>query len=219
MLPVNDVFETIQGEATYTGMPSVFVRLQGCPVGCPWCDTKHTWELNESDRTAPETVFQKGTASPAWAELSPDDLVAELQSRYRARHIVITGGEPALHDLGPLTTLLFAAGYTVQVETSGTHWLECDPRTWITVSPKLNMPGGFGVRQDMLDRASEIKMPCGKAKDIEAAADIKRLATRPIDVWLQPLSMSPKATSLCVEACIEHGFRLSLQTHQYAGLK
>ena len=44
-LPVNEVFETVQGEATFTGTPSVFIRLQGCPVGCSWCDTKHTWEM------------------------------------------------------------------------------------------------------------------------------------------------------------------------------
>ena len=44
--PVNEIFQSIQGEATFTGTPSIFVRLQGCPVGCAWCDTKHTWEID-----------------------------------------------------------------------------------------------------------------------------------------------------------------------------
>ena len=43
MLKINEIFDTIQGEAFYTGTPATFIRLQGCPVGCHWCDTKHTW--------------------------------------------------------------------------------------------------------------------------------------------------------------------------------
>ena len=41
--PINEIFQTIQGEGVFTGLPAIFVRLQGCPVGCPWCDTRHTW--------------------------------------------------------------------------------------------------------------------------------------------------------------------------------
>ncbi len=42
--PINEMFQTLQGEGYFTGVPAIFIRLQGCPVGCSWCDTKHTWE-------------------------------------------------------------------------------------------------------------------------------------------------------------------------------
>ena len=47
---INEIFETIQGEGHFTGIPSIFIRLQGCPVGCSWCDTKHSWFVNEENR-------------------------------------------------------------------------------------------------------------------------------------------------------------------------
>ncbi|PTA21507.1 hypothetical protein C9E21_29480 [Escherichia coli] len=45
--PINEMFQTLQGEGYFTGVPAIFIRLQGCPVGCAWCDTKHTWEKLE----------------------------------------------------------------------------------------------------------------------------------------------------------------------------
>lgn len=42
--PINEMFQTLQGEGYFTGVPAIFIRLQGCPVGCAWCDTKHTWD-------------------------------------------------------------------------------------------------------------------------------------------------------------------------------
>ena len=116
-LPVNEVFETIQGEATFAGMPAIFVRLQGCDVGCPWCDTKFTWELDESKVVSFDTMLAKpDSASPAFARVGTDVLVNCLISYpFRARHIVITGGEPAMHDLAALTGALCDAGRSVQL--------------------------------------------------------------------------------------------------------
>ena len=65
-LNINEMFETIQGEGAHTGVPSIFVRLQGCPVGCPWCDTKHTWEIKADLSVAPQDVIAKSAESETY---------------------------------------------------------------------------------------------------------------------------------------------------------
>ena len=63
-LPVNELFATVQGEGAYTGTPAVFVRLQGCNVGCPWCDTKHTWTVDPDNAISAEAMLAK--AKDGW---------------------------------------------------------------------------------------------------------------------------------------------------------
>ena len=92
---VNEIFETIQGEGSYTGTPAIFVRLQGCPVGCAWCDTKHTWDIEPALLIALSDTSTKKAESDHWASASADDLLALFNGRgYRARHVVVTGGGP-----------------------------------------------------------------------------------------------------------------------------
>jgi 7-carboxy-7-deazaguanine synthase len=226
ILPVNELFETVQGEATFTGMPSTFVRLQGCDVGCPWCDTKYTWELNHRPADPLSTIVQKVTPSPAFAAASIDELVHAL-SRSQSRHLVLTGGEPCMYDLTELSSRMIDQGWTVQVETSGTEPIRIDTRAWVTVSPKIDMPGGKTFRADAWDRANEIKMPIGKPADVEALLALIHLhALRRAQenkeaplIWLQPLSMSPKATALCIEAARRNRWRISVQTHKFLGVR
>ncbi len=59
MYKINEVFETIQGEGVFTGVPAIFVRLQVCPVGCAWCDTKQTWTAEPQDFSSLEDIMQK----------------------------------------------------------------------------------------------------------------------------------------------------------------
>jgi 7-carboxy-7-deazaguanine synthase len=218
--PVNEIFETIQGEATYTGTPAIFVRLQGCPVGCPWCDTKHTWEVEPQHATAYETIRLKTEDAPTYTRLDAAMLVARVQE-FDAAHVVITGGEPCLYDLRPLTTALLDAHYTVQIETSGTQEVLCDPRTFVTVSPKLHMPGGLPVLRSALTRANEIKHPLGKAADYHmlAAEVLPHIDLTVTPVWLQPLSQSKKATDLCIHYATEYHHKVSIQTHKFLGVR
>lgn len=217
LLPVNEVFETIQGEGTFTGTPAIFIRLQGCPVGCPWCDTKHTWHLPADLEATTDQIRAKSSEDGHYARFSIAALL-EIAGGFHARHVVLTGGEPCLYDLRPLTEALVDAGFTVQLETSGTHEIRVARRTWITVSPKWSMPGGLWVRDDALLRASEIKCVVGSPSDIERIkARLPPATSAPI--WLQPLSSSAKATKLCIEAVIQHGWKLSLQTHKFAGVR
>lgn len=218
-LPVNEIFHSIQGEGTHAGRPALFIRLQGCPVGCPWCDSKATWYVDQAqqiDAWELQTKTESGVAS--WAHMTVP-VIGQAVSHHSARHVVVTGGEPCLYDLTPLTVMLSDKGYSVQIETSGTQPVRVAPETWVTVSPKVNMPGDFVVLADALARADEIKMPIGRADDLEVLFSLLRLgAVRPdVPVWLQPLSTARRATELCRVAAMANNFRVSLQLHQYAG--
>ncbi|MEY3644519.1 MAG: hypothetical protein RLZZ207_1214, partial [Bacteroidota bacterium] len=97
-LPLMEAFYTIQGEGRFSGHAAYFIRLGGCDVGCVWCDVKESWEAGK------------------WPILSIEELVSGALS-FPARSVVITGGEPLLYDLGPLTQLLKSKGFSTHLET------------------------------------------------------------------------------------------------------
>ncbi|GIU02373.1 7-carboxy-7-deazaguanine synthase QueE [Shewanella algidipiscicola] len=218
--PVNEVFETIQGEGVYTGVPAIFVRLQGCPVGCAWCDTKQTWETLAENRVDPELVIQVDGEIGRWAELDAAQLLVQWQRKgFTAKHVVITGGEPCIYDLRPLTQALSDQGYQCQIETSGTFDVQCDLRSWVTVSPKVNMKGGYKVLEQALQRADEIKHPVAKQSHIdELDALLANIDTLGKTICLQPISQKPRATQLAMQVCIARNWRLSIQTHKYLNI-
>lgn len=113
-MKVNEIFYSIQGEGRFTGTPAVFLRLSGCNMQCPFCDTMH----------------QSGT------EMTEDNILAKVK-QFPTRHIVITGGEPTLQLTPLLTQLLHEEGYFIQIETNGSVPLKEGCATdWITCSPK-----------------------------------------------------------------------------------
>jgi 7-carboxy-7-deazaguanine synthase len=118
-LPINELFYSIQGEGKLAGTPSVFVRTSGCNLRCWFCDSYHTsWE-------------------PTHAWMTLDDIVDGVQSHEQASHVVITGGEPMIHDeIEPLVERLADAGYHVTVETNGTVDRDI-PIDLASISPKL----------------------------------------------------------------------------------
>src|SRR5690606_28623372 len=113
--PVMEHFLTLQGEGFFTGQSAYFIRLGGCDVGCTWCDVKDSWTENH-----PKMSIQELT-----------DLVA----KHPTNIVVITGGEPTMHDLAPLSDALKAIGKRVHIETSGVNHISGRP-DWITLSPK-----------------------------------------------------------------------------------
>lgn len=218
-LPVNEIFETIQGEAEWTGTPAVFLRLQGCDVGCAWCDTKHTWEVKPEMRITPVDMIAKQEDSEHYGEMSVEDIMQAL-ANYDAMHVVITGGEPCMYDLIELTTAIIDSGRQCQIETSGTYAVKADPLTWITVSPKIGMKGGYKVLPSVIAIASEIKHPVGKMDDIDRLQkEIIPWVSAHADVWLQPLSQSQKATELCIQQATKNNYRVSIQTHKFIGVR
>ena len=219
---INEVFQSIQGEGAFTGVPSVFIRIQGCPVGCSWCDTKHTWTVDPELKTSSAAVLAKSEPDECWFEATALDLISLMETEgYKARHIIITGGEPCMYDLTSLTSALLDQGFSVQIETSGTFAVIADPRTWVTVSPKVGMQGGYAVLDQPLNVASEIKHPIAMQKHVD---DLKALLARPACnsnalVYLQPISQQTRATELAVAQCIDNNWRLSLQTHKFIGIE
>jgi 7-carboxy-7-deazaguanine synthase len=217
---VNEIFETIQGEASFTGMPSIFIRLQGCPVGCAWCDTKQTWHTDTTYLVSLEETVEKKSDSDLWANCTAEDLFSLIQARgYQAKHVVITGGEPCMYDLNPLCNLLHEKGYSTQVETSGTFEILVPAETWVTVSPKINMRGGYDVLSSAILRANEIKHPVAMMKHVEELETLfDKVGIEPKLVYLQPISQKAKATKLAIEVCKAKNWRLSVQVHKYLGI-
>ncbi len=102
VLPVMEAFYTVQGEGMHAGHPAYFIRLGGCDVGCVWCDVKESWEAQK------------------WPLMEIEEIV-EGALLHPVRMVVITGGEPLMYNLNPLTALLKRKGFTTHIETSGAH--------------------------------------------------------------------------------------------------
>ena len=218
---INELFETIQGEGAFTGQPSIFIRLQGCPVACSWCDTKHTWDINLEDEVNTSAMLTKKEESQTWSALSVTDVLAVIAAQgYQAKHIVITGGEPAMVDLLPLCEALEQKGLSCQLETSGTFELKVSEKCWVTVSPKVNMKGGYKILNSAMLRANEIKHPVATEQHVD---DLKALLVEhkitDTQVYLQPISQKDRATTLAIKTCIENNWRLSVQVHKYLGIE
>ncbi len=250
---VNELFVTIQGEASFAGTPSIFIRLQSCDVGCPWCDTKYTWSLdaknittdineilnkhsnsssnkniqnNVSNININDDLKQENvTTNNKYIRLATDELIRVIMQHEQFKHIkhvVITGGEPALYNLTPLCNQLHKLNKTVQIETSGTAILKVSKETWVTLSPKINMPSKKIVLPENIKRANEIKMPIGKIQDINLLKqflhDNQQCIQATIPIWLQALSQNKKATELCIMHSIQNNWKLSIQIHKYINI-
>lgn len=220
MYKVNEVFETIQGEGSFTGVAAIFIRLQGCPVGCSWCDTKHTWDIKDELARPLGDIVIKTAETEHWAGVAAEDLLALfVKEGYQAKHVVITGGEPCMYDLNPLCELLHQHGYNTQIETSGTFAVQAPAQTWVTVSPKVNMAGGYTVLQSALDRANEIKHPIAMEKHVDELRQLlQHTDTKAKLIYLQPISQQRRATELAIAMCKKYNWRLSVQVHKYLGI-
>ena len=196
VLPVVESFYTVQGEGVNTGKAAWFIRLGGCDVRCPWCDSRNSWDAASFPLTDIEDIVSPITGSPAV-------------------NVVITGGEPLMHDLGPLCGRLKEKGYNIFLETSGTHPLS-GVFDWICVSPKKHRP----PLQEVLEKADELKAVAGCPGDIAWAEDIRKHVRRQCVLLLQSeWGQRQSATPIIIEYVKEHPeWRISLQTHKYLGI-
>lgn len=189
---INEIYPAIQGEGFYTGTPMWIIRLQGCDVGCPWCDSKSTWARGTVDTPI-------------------DSILLRLSSKPKIKWVMITGGEPCLQDLKQLTLTLWDHGYQTLLETSGVYQID-GSFTHITLSPKHKPPLLSSVQI-----SDEIKMVVENQSDIDRLRTYIAYGKQFVNISLQPKDSLASATDLCYSACIEEGWNLSLQTHKLVG--
>jgi len=194
--PIMEHFYTLQGEGMWAGNAAYFIRLAGCDVGCTWCDVKESW-----DRTKYSAVSLGEIKK--WLESSPAEIV------------VITGGEPTLYDLNPLTQMIKLLGKRTHLETSGTNPLT-GSWNWVTFSPKR-----FKRYEEAYSQhANELKMIIAHRNDLRWAKDMEEKTNPDATLFVQPEWDSRKdMESLCIDFIKENPrWKLSLQTHKYLGI-
>ncbi len=192
-LPVMEQFYTLQGEGVHTGRAAYFVRLGGCDVGCVWCDVKDSWDAAKH---------------PLWAI---EDMVKTIK-KTPSEIVVITGGEPLLHNLAPLTKALRSAGLRTHIETSGSSPLSGE-LDWITLSPKkFKAP-----LPEVLPHANELKIVVFHKSDFAWAEQWAAQVAPHCRLFLQPeWSKAESITPVIVDYIKAHPkWQLSLQTHKY----
>lgn len=221
LYPVNDIYTCVQGEGVQTGVAMVLLRLHGCAVGCPWCDTRETWEMDP--RNAVATLAEALGTNPRYVHLSAEAIADHITTHHPGpRWVLLTGGEPAQYDLRELAAALHGRDYRIALETSGTATGHLDAGIdWVCVSPKIDMPGGKQVLATAVASADEIKHVVGKPADIaQLDALLDALPTRSgVQICLQPVSTSRKATQLAIATVQSRGWRLSLQMHKYLDVR
>lgn len=190
--PVMEHFYTIQGEGVFTGYSAYFIRLAGCDVGCHWCDVKDSWDASKHPKMTIEALTSLVRASGAPI-------------------VVITGGEPLLHDLGPLTASLKAIGVRIHLETSGSSPMS-GHIDWVTLSPKrfkAPLDGAY-------DHVHELKVVVLTPKDFQWAESHAAMCPPQTRLLLQPEWDTPRAMPLIVDYVKAHPrWTVSLQTHKY----
>ena len=198
-LPVYERFHSWQGEGTHLGKSAFFIRLHGCPVHCSWCDSAGTWHPDHR----PESV----------ENMDPQELADEAFLSC-PEIVVITGGEPAIHDLQDLAYQLRSRNLPVHLETCGAFPIsgEID---WITISPKWAAP----PIEETLEFADELKIIVEDEHSIAKWSEKMSLPDFNIPVWLNPewsKSKDPVVLESINQWVKERGapFRAGFQAHK-----
>jgi 7-carboxy-7-deazaguanine synthase len=186
-------FYTIQGEGYHQGKAAYFIRLGGCDVGCVWCDVKESWDASKHKHYSVESL-----------QLAVREAKANL--------VVITGGEPLMHQLDELTHALQTKGIKSNIETSGSHPLS-GKWDWICLSPKkFKAP-----LPEILPLANELKIVIFNKSDFEWAEKYAALVNINCKLYLQPeWDKRDIVTPLIIDYVKENPqWQISLQVHKY----
>ena len=193
-MKVNEIFCSLQGEGCNSGVAAVFVRLSGCNLCCPFCDTHHE----------------------SFTEMSEGEIV-ETVGTWPAAMVVITGGEPAMQLTPTLVASLHRINRSVAVETNGTLPLP-DGIDWVTVSPKDTFLGDCA--KVVLTKANELKVIYDGVHepDIHPAVQATHHCLQPLDTG--DAAHNAAIAAAAVEYVKSHPlWRLSLQTHKILNIR
>jgi len=194
---VNEIFASLQGEGWWAGTPMCFIRLSGCNLSCPWCDTSH-----EHFKLQTESEVLKS--------------VERTLEGTRVERVCVTGGEPTLSDLAPLARAL-ATRYILHLETNGTRLLSPEEFgffAWITVSPKFP-PGIESLRQRSGNELKLAIWPGVSDKEVQFCMSLEKFQFH----CLQPVDDQKllRNAERCLSLALANGWDVSTQIHKYLG--
>ena len=194
-LPVMESFYTIQGEGFHSGSPAHFIRTAGCDVGCGWCDVKESWDEDLHPIVDIRTLI--------------NDVKSDCNI------VVVTGGEPLLWNMKPLTKLLKKNNFKTHIETSGSSKLTGD-WDWICLSPKKRK----SPMSEAYKKANELKMIIYNNSDFKFAEEQAKKVNSQCMLFLQPEwtrkdLIMPKIVDYVMK---NSKWKISLQTHKYLNI-
>jgi len=194
-LPLMEAFYTLQGEGYHKGSAAYFIRIGGCDVGCHWCDVKESWDAQKHPPTGIESIVQE---AKKWSNT-----------------VVVTGGEPLMWPMYPLTTELKSKGIITHIETSGAYNLS-GAWDWFCLSPKktkLPTPEAYKA-------ADELKMIIHNQNDFKFAEEQAALVGEDCILFLQPeWSKREQMMPEMVDYVLKNPrWKVSLQTHKYLNI-
>lgn len=194
-LPLMEAFYTLQGEGYHKGSAAYFIRIGGCDVGCHWCDVKESWDAQKHPATLVDTIV--------------------TEAKKYANTVVVTGGEPLMWPMTPLTDQLTALGMQTHIETSGAypisgHW------DWFCLSPKKNKTPLAAA----YTAADELKVIIYNKSDFIFAEEQAAKVGPKCKLFLQPeWSVRDKMMPQMVDYALAHPkWKVSLQTHKYLNI-
>jgi organic radical activating enzyme len=191
--PVMEMFYSLQGEGYHQGKAAYFIRLAGCDVGCVWCDVKDSWDASKHPVLSIEQIVETALQHPA-------------------RLAIITGGEPLLYNLNPLTAALKTAGFQTNIETSGSSPMS-GKWDWVCLSPKkFKAP-----LPENLPLASELKVVVFNNSDFDWAETYAKQTANDCKLYLQPeWDKHTQITPVIIDYIKENPqWELSAQLHKY----
>ena len=196
LLPVMEMFYSLQGEGYHTGKAASFVRIGGCDVGCHWCDVKESWDASVHPLTSVEKIVETVCLFPAKA-------------------VVITGGEPLLYNLAQLCSMLKDKGISIFIETSGVYPIS-GQFDWICLSPKAYHP----PLNEMLLLANELKVIIHDESDFAWAEENAVLVKSKCLLYLQPEWSQHKIMLPFIVDYVQKNPKwiVSLQSHKYMNI-
>ncbi len=196
ILPLVESFYSIQGEGHHSGKPAYFIRVGGCDIACHWCDSKVSWNAALHPLASVDKIIEEILSTPA-------------------KSVVVTGGEPAMYPLEPLSAQLRKHQISNFLESSGAYKIT-GQWDWICISPKHNK---YPLKEN-LKRADELKIVIFNMEDFAFAEKWKKEVSSDCKLLMQPeYSQFNKMAPLMVEYIKAHPeWAISLQSHKYLNI-